>query len=794
MGGMKMALKKRKALGITGFAGIGLFASMAINACGGETVADEQCVSNEQFFKENVMPIASGKCMACHTTQGQAQNSSLIFQDSNWGPDYIEQNMKVFEQLSKLRFEGKPWILVKPTNEIAHEGAVQFEAGSEEYEVFQAMIERIDDPVACDDSDAVEEFFENVELLDEVATLRKASLALVGRLPTLDEETRVRDGGFEALDAVLDSMMTEEAFYDRLIEIYNDDFLTDRYYPGTEALGLLGGLEDMNEDPIYPNLFWYEEEFGGAENEDVSEADQAARDEAADFANKGIARASLELIAYIVRNNRPYTEVLTADFTMVNPYSAKSYGVSPDFETGEYDEFVPAKLPGIPHAGVLTDPIFMNRFPTTPTNRNRHRSRIVYEIFLATDVQRLGERPVDATKIEGFNPTMNDANCTVCHSIIDPLAGSFKNWNEAGYYSPGMPSVEQPIEGKWYTDMRQPGFGDVTLPAEQDNAAAAWVAQQIVQDNRFAISPIHILFKGLSGQTPLREPSDPKAPGYLEGIRAHDVQTKLFQEIADQFVESNYNLKVAIKELIKSPYYRASNAFDLSESRQLELGDVGTGRLLTPEQLDRKITAVTGIPWTTGDEDHYLLSSDQYRIFYGGIDSNDVIERVTETNGIMANTAARMANEMACSATAQDFALDPSERKLFPFVETTFEPEDANGFEVSASALAIRSNLRHLHWRFLGEDLSENDPEIDRTYRLFLDLWKNGRSGLTTEVPEGEPNYYQTGLGNCSAQTNIWTGEEYPEGKAIVNDESYTVRAWMGVISYLLQDYRFLHE
>ena len=785
---MKMA-KMRRALGLTGFASLGLVASMAVNACGGETVEEEQCLSNEQFFKEAVMPIAQGKCMACHTTQGQAQNSSLIFQDSNWGPDYLEQNMKVFEQLSKLKFEGKPWILVKPLNEIAHEGAVQFSEGDEDYEAFTAMIERIENPVVCDDTDSVEEFFDNVELLDEVETLRKASLALVGRLPTLEEENIVKDGGFEALDGVLDSMMTEEAFYDRLIEIYNDYLLTDRYYPGTQGLDLIGGLQmDDGDDgsPIYPNVYWFEEEFPGEDNEQ--------RDEAAAFANQGIARASLELIAYVVRNDLPYTEVLTANYTMVNPYSAKSYGVSPDFQTGEYDEFVPAQIPGIPHAGVITDPIFMNRFPTTPTNRNRHRSRMIYEIFMATDVQRLGERPVDATKIEGFNPTMNDPNCTVCHTIIDPLAGALKNWNEEGWYSPGMPSVEQPIEADWYLDMRPPGFGDATLPGDQGQQAAAWVATQIVQDNRFAVAPIHLLFKGLSGQRPLREPTDPKAEGYLEGIRAHDVQTKIFQEIGDKFVESNYNLKTVIKEIIKSPYYRAANAYDLDETREIELKDVGTGRLLTPEQLHRKIEAITGIPWSTGDGDPYLLSMNQYRIFYGGIDSDSVVARVTEPNGIMANTAARMSNEIACWATAQDFVMDPADRRLFPYVEPSMLPEDANGFEIAQNAQAIRANIQHLHKQLLGEFLSVNDPEVDRTYRLFLELLQNGQSGMAAMVPEGEQSQYPLGLGQCGANTDPVTGEELPEGQGLNQDENYTVRAWMGVMTYLLQDYRFLHE
>lgn len=755
---------------------------MSASCGGGGSEDSDDCVSNEQFFKEEVFgPTLQAKCMACHTTQGQAKDSSFILQDSNWGPDYIEQNMKVFEQLSKLQFEGEPWILLKPTNTIAHEGASQFDEGSEEYKSFEEMITRLENPVSCDEGDVVEEFFDGVELLDEVATLRKASLTLVGRLPTLEEEQQVRDGGFEALDSVLDAMMTEEAFFDRVIEIYNDYLLTDRYYPGTEAIGLLAGLQYEDDGnggdgtPVYPNIMWYED-IGNEEERALAE----------DFTNKGLARESLELIAHVVKNDLPYTEVLTADYTMVNPFSAQAYGVSPNFETGEYDEFVPAKIPGIPHAGVLTNSVFMNRFPTTPTNRNRHRSRKIYEFFLATDVQRLGERPVDATKIEGFNPTMNDPNCAVCHAIIDPVAGTMQNFTDDGFYA-------IPTTG-WFPDMRQPGYGDIPLPPGDTDRAVAWMAEQVTQDSRFAIAPIHILFKGLAGQNPLREPTDPKEAGYLEGVRAFSVQQQIFQGIADGFVESGYNLKSVIKGIIKSPYYRAANAFELDESRALELKDVGTGRLLTPEQLHRKVEAVTGQPWRNGSQgDDYLLSENQYKIFYGGIDSNDVVVRITEPNGIMANVAGRMSNEISCWTTAADFSREPSERMLFPYVDPSFEPEDANGFEVAGSAQAIRANIQYLHERLLGEYLSINDPEIDRTYKLFLQVWKGGNEAMGLD--QEDPEYIGPALaGTCQATQDWWTGEPLPEGEQVTNDPNYAIRSWMAVMSYLLRDYRFLHE
>lgn len=772
---MMHARTKRRTLGLGAAACLGMVAAMALNACGGATgeESEDECVSNETFFKEQIwVKTLSQKCISCHTTEGAAKDSSFILRKSDWGPDYIEQNYNVFEQMAKLRYDGEPWILMKPTNRIEHGGLVQFEVDDETYKDFQEMIDRIAEPVTCDDeADPSEEFFAGVELLDEVQTLRKATLALVGRLPSAEEEQRVRDGGFEALDLVLDEMMTEDAFFERLTEIYNDKFLTDRYYPDTMAIDLLN--QEAEEGPTYPGAYWFD-----SLPEDQIEA-------AAGFTNKAVARESLALINHVVRNDLPYSEILTADYTMVNAYSAPAFGVGdPPSGDADYAEFYPAQIPGIPHAGVLTSTVFLNRFPTTDTNRNRHRARMIYELFLATDVQRLGERPLDATQIVDFNPTMNNPDCANCHQVIDPVAGTLQNWSAMGEYNP-------PVEG-WFTDMRQPGFQDTPMPPDQTATGHKWLAQQIVADPRFAIAPVHILFEGLSGQKALREPSDPTSDSYLAEIRAFDVQAEIFQQIATKFTENGMNLKTVVKEIVKTPYFRAADADELTADRELELAEVGTGRLLIPEQLDRKIEAITGQPWRGSVEDiDYLVDMGQYRLLYGGIDSDTVVKRITEPNGIMANIAKRMANEISCRTTAADFALPPSDRKLFPFVDVTYEPEDDNGFEVNGAAAAIRANIQYLHQRLLGEYLSLNDPEINRTYELFLEVWKAGQDGIVVPVEEGGEGI---GLGACAATNDFWTGEPYPEERQVIDDPNYTVRAWMAVMAYLLSDYRFLHE
>ena len=114
-----------------------------------------------------------------------------------------------------------------------------------------------------------------------------------------------------------------------------------------------------------------------------------------------------------------------------------------------------------------------------------------------------------------------------------------------------------------------------------------------------------------------------------------------------------------VKEMVLSPYFRA-NALkgDPSEIRSVELESLGSARFVTPEMLHSKIQAVTGFPWRAGPFGaDYLLNSNQYRIFFGGIDSDNVTKRITDPNGFMVSVADRMANDLACTSVARDFAM-----------------------------------------------------------------------------------------------------------------------------------------
>lgn len=730
----------------------------------GENNTPTDCVSTEKYFSNDVWgPLLSSNCFQCHNAQGAAKDSNFVLQSSAQ-TGFLDANFETTREIAQLEIDGTSILLLKPSAQIDHGGGLRIAPDSPEYKALEGLIAQFDAPIVCENQGGGT-FFSDVSLMDNRALLRKLTLNLAGRLPTAEELELAATN--EGLDQVLDGVMTEEAFHVRLKEVYNDLFLTDRYLGYDAALQLLS-------DDDYPERRWYD-----------TEMDEDRRGALRTYANTAVAREPLELISYIVRNDKPFTEILTANYILLNPFSARSYGAGAHaYQNGDdpdsYDanDFREVQVPGTPHAGVLSSHMFLNRFPTTDTNVNRHRSRMVYKFFLATDVLKLAERPVDPTQIMDFNPTLYNPACNVCHATIDPVAGAFQNWDDRGRF--------RPPEDGWNEDMLPPGFGEDTIGFENRSQSLQWLADRISKDERFATAVVHTMYTAMTGQEPLNPSTEGDSAEVAQAkLKAFEAQDEVFGLARTAFIDGGFNLKTVIKALAKSPYLRAQNSAEISAQRGLELSSVGTARLLTPEQLDRKIEAVTGFPWLRNNR-RQLLSSNEYRIFYGGIDSNGITTRITEPNGVMASIAFRMANEMSCVAVPHDFVQPQDQRRLFVAVEPSFVPLDENGFEVPGAIDAIKENIRHLHQRILHEDASAQ--ELERTYQLFLETWQEGQAAVQRDELSRDLPW------SCRGERDFFTGEDYPEDQRVRSDENFSIRAWMAVTTYMLSDYDFLYE
>ena len=97
----------------------------------------------------------------------------------------------------------------------------------------------------CPDTSQVASF-PDVLQLGPLGTLRKASLHLLGRLPTAAEIQSILDGGEAALGPAITGLFADPAFSVRLKEMFNDMLLTDRY------MGYNGYAVDLLNDDGLP--------------------------------------------------------------------------------------------------------------------------------------------------------------------------------------------------------------------------------------------------------------------------------------------------------------------------------------------------------------------------------------------------------------------------------------------------------------------------------------------------------------------------------------------------------------
>ncbi len=706
-------------------------------------------------FRDEVWSrFMAADCHGCHNPSGLARQTGFVLHGPGY-PHHITENLQTLRVISGVvegeSFEGTPLPLLKMTNEVPHGGGVRFDEESEEYAALATVLSELENAIDCVGPEDYEVLFGRLEELDALHTLRRASFGLVGHAPTPQQEQAVIDGGMQSVSSALDELMDEPAFSDRIAQFYNDALLTDSFLRKGNDI-----LHAMDQD-AYP-WNW----FNATEDANYNQVGTI----------HGLTREPLELIKYVIRERLPFSDVLVGNYLLVNSFNARAYGLGIDqFENPEdYDEFQPVQLDGIPHAGVLTTAAFLKQYPTTESNLNRHRALTVYRLFQGSDVFELSTSALPA-ELDDENPTMTAQECAVCHSYVDPVASSFQNWDAQGRF---VPEAEWPDAAT----MRQSGFNGATRPEGEAGRSVQWLAKQLVDNPRFAVSVVKVIYEGLLRQAPATEPRDPSSPTYYEDIVGYAAQDAVIKDIAERFRDDDYNVRTLIKELISSPYYRAIGAHDLSEEERQMMADVGVAHPLTPTQLYARIEERTGMAWRP-DAGGSVTTLPTLELMFGEIDSLTVTKRMDEATGLFSNYIARMADQVACRVVATEFSMSRSDRKLLPRVEFSDTEE--------AAPEAIRDNVRYLHDHLFAAWPGVGDEEVDAIVALFETVRADG----LTRVASGETTAAMPS--HCRASTFL-DGSPIPDEARIYDDSDYVARAWIAVVSTLLADYRFIHE
>ena len=798
--------------------------------------------------------VVQAKCINCHVEGGVSGHTRLVLSPATVS-DHASRNLATFQGFVDAVEGGADRILSKIQG-VGHGGGVQVPAGSAEFANMERLMRLLDGTV-LEPVISPETLFDGVTMGKPEKILRRAALIFAGRLPTRAEIGAVSDGRISSLRRTVRNLMKGSGFHDFLIRASNDRLLTDRHLDDRPI--------DINSDQFFVDLAAEHLMRAKAafDRGYPSERNDPAYEEwrmAVDF---GVARAPLELIAHVVENDLPYTQILTADYIMANPAVARAYGASTRFDNpGNPNEFKPSRIvnyyrdddskvvvrldeapfrarrivnPGnlsteYPHAGLLNTTVFLVRYPTTATNRNRARSRWTYYHFLGVDIEKSAARTTDpAALADTNNPTMYNPACTVCHQLMDPVAGAFQNYGEEGLYRDewgGMDSLARlykyPADGSespyqrgdtWYRDMREPGFSDQRAP-NADNSIQ-WLARQIAADPRFAEATVRFWWPGIFGHEVILPPEDSSDSDYQGQLLASQAQAAEVSRLAEAFRNGiaggrPFNAKDLLVEIVLSPWFRAETLAVEDPVRESALRHAGMERLLTPEELKRKTDAITGFVWgrrsrrwidgETSNLDAAIARRSEYELVYGGIDSDGIPTRAAETTPLMAAVAQSHAMEVSCPIVAREFYLWPErQRRLFRGIGL----DDSPATEVGSAA--IKRKLAELHNKLFGVAAAVGSPDVEEAYQLFVEVWNRKRSTEGDRFPGPircqfwSDHLYFEGIADDAVRYNKWGQTEWNWDRAWAlypgdePDPQHVARTWVVTLAFLLSDYRYLY-
>ena len=210
---------------------------------------------------------------------------------------------------------------------------------------------------------ATDGFFKGTRLTSSAETLRRAAILMLGRNPTGTEYAQLDGDDDAALKASLRALTKDPGFHDFLARSANDRLLTDAFLEGQPIDQ--SQLEGPGFYPMGNQAFIAEQAEAGERFFDWPKYRHW---------QWGLARSAVELIAYIVENDRNYQEVVTADYMMMN------YAVN-DFLNGgaEFELSDPEQIS------------YCQKFPDAPCIDHRqfkpgqNRGQIIFDEFLTSE-------------------------------------------------------------------------------------------------------------------------------------------------------------------------------------------------------------------------------------------------------------------------------------------------------------------------------------------------------------------------------------------------------------------------
>lgn len=481
---------------------------------------------------------------------------------------------------------------------------------------------------------------------------RRLSLDLRGVLPTSEELDQV-EADPEALWTLREEWLADARFEERVVELYAERWRT--------------------ELDLFNAAGW---EFGLAEEEEY------------DFV-RSVGQEPLRLVAHLAATDRPYTQAVTADWTLANPLLLAVFPLEPEAPTPAgataADWQVARYTDGRPAAGVLATNGLWWRYDSPLFNYSRRRTAAILDLLVCEDILA---RPVSfgvATEVSGEDAQetiLEDPACLTCHATIEPIAVTLFGFQPVDAYSA--------VEMTRYHPERERD-GEATL-----GVSAAWagtpvdglagLGRAIAADPRFVDCAVETVASGL-----LRRPVDA-------------ADTPLLRDTRDRFVEGSLALRAAFRAVTDHPAYQAGGLSDTAGVAWVDR--TPTRRLLAGPQLARAVSTATGLVWERSGADELDNDLTGYRVLAGGVDG-EAVTRPLASPGLTYAAVTRRLAQAAARVAVDAHVAGSADALLWSDCGPSDGPDTA----------CFRPALAAMVWQLHA--VRAADPDLD----AWTDLW-----------------------------------------------------------------------
>lgn len=489
------------------------------------------------------------------------------------------------------------------------------------------------------------------DLLGTVGALERASLDLRGVRPSIADIEAV-EADPAAYDALVESYLQDERFGERVRDLFAEVYLTRQ---DTYAV--------------------YASEFG-------------LTDTASYVASIG--EEPLQILSTIAVEDLPYTDIVTADWSMANEVLGAVFPVDYPAEGSGWQRV--HYTDGRPHAGVLSTNGMWWRYQTNASNLNRGRANAVSRILLCNDYLSRPiefDRNVNLLDSDALSDALrNNPGCVACHSTLDPLASYLFGFYAIDYASKLDITYYHPErEQYWRTTSEvapgyygEPGYGLADL------------GEQIAADPRLPACVTEQVYGLLLQRDVALEDT--------AALTAH----------REDLLAGGLTLRSLFRSVMASDAYREGRGAD------------GTfqAKMLSVDQLGSALEDLTGFRFTYDGYD--LLGSDTYgvRTLAGGVDGVYATRPATQPTATSVLATARVAQAAAWHVAAHDRD-NPDAARLFTTIQFTETPGDAAR---SSDRDVMVAQLQDLHLRLYGVRVVADGPEVEANLALWQDLYE----------------------------------------------------------------------